>query len=308
MHKKIALAIFIYLVSLAIHAQDESKFSGSLLWKISGKDITKPSYILGSHHLANISFLDDIKGYKEAFDEANNVVGELDLRDKAALQAMIQQSIMIGEDEKKYKDLLTEEEYTELAKNLQIHLGVPIEAIETMKPTLITTMLALKLYTEVDPAYNPMAHKSIDEYVQETGVQAGKNIAGLETAQDQIDALYMDPIADQLNDLICTFKEMNLAKEAIVKLNELYANYDLNGMYDLSFDTEKGLEGQSSCPMSKEKKHLILDKRNNNWLEKLPTLFKADSNMIVVGALHLAGKEGLLSQLEKMGYTVEAVK
>ena len=65
---------------------------------------------------------------------------------------------------------------------------------------------------------------------------------------------------------------------------------------------------QSACPMSEEKKEKMLDDRNQAWLKKIPGLLKTNSNLIVVGAGHLPGKEGLLYQLAKMGYLVEPVK
>jgi uncharacterized protein YbaP (TraB family) len=50
---------------------------------------------------------------------------------------------------------------------------------------------------------------------------------------------------------------------------------------------------------------LIL-KRNNNWLPKIRSLLKENKNcMVIVGAAHLVGEDGLLEILRKEGYTVE---
>ena len=50
----------------------------------------------------------------------------------------------------------------------------------------------------------------------------------------------------------------------------------------------------------------LIKKRNDNWMQTLPALFKKQSNFVAVGALHLAGPDGLVEQLKKMGYTVTA--
>ena len=50
----------------------------------------------------------------------------------------------------------------------------------------------------------------------------------------------------------------------------------------------------------------MIKKRNDNWMQTLPALFKKQSNFVAVGALHLAGSDGLVEQLKRMGYTVTA--
>ena len=42
--------------------------NAQLLWKISGNGLEKPSYILGTHHLAPLSIKDSIAGLPEAVD------------------------------------------------------------------------------------------------------------------------------------------------------------------------------------------------------------------------------------------------
>lgn len=289
--------------SLSAWAQS-TRYTGALLWKVTGKDITKPSYILGTHHLTDISFLDRIEGFTKSFESCNTIVGELDLRNKTELTQTVQQSVVISKNEKGYRELLSEEDFNKLNSDLIKHLGMPLEPFINVKPTLLSTLLAAKMYSSVNPNYNPQSHTAIDEYVQVLAKQQGKTVKGLETAEDQIKALFSDPIEEQLEELICTLNEAQSALESIKQMEQLYENKDLNGLYKLAFDDDNS----SVCPMRGEKKHTILDNRNEQWLKKLPQLLKDDSNFIAVGALHLAGKEGLLYQLAEMGYTIEAVK
>jgi uncharacterized protein len=51
----------------------------------------------------------------------------------------------------------------------------------------------------------------------------------------------------------------------------------------------------------------LLDKRNNKWMEVLPKAMKKGPQFVAVGALHLAGKAGLIQQLRDQGYTVEPI-
>ena len=49
---------------------------------------------------------------------------------------------------------------------------------------------------------------------------------------------------------------------------------------------------------------LLVD-RNNNWLPQIEAMFDSkDTEFVLVGALHLVGKDGLLQRLEAAGYKV----
>ncbi|GAB6008029.1 TraB/GumN family protein [Dysgonomonas reticulitermitis] len=64
----------------------------------------------------------------------------------------------------------------------------------------------------------------------------------------------------------------------------------------------------SKSGASQKAQNAINKDRNDKWLLKLPQIMKEKSNLIAVGALHLAGEEGLLYQLAKMGYKIQAVE
>jgi uncharacterized protein YbaP (TraB family) len=53
---------------------------------------------------------------------------------------------------------------------------------------------------------------------------------------------------------------------------------------------------------------LLLDDRNKNWIMQLPGIMKEQPAFIAVGALHLAGENGLVALLRKQGYIVTPVK
>jgi len=53
---------------------------------------------------------------------------------------------------------------------------------------------------------------------------------------------------------------------------------------------------------------LVVD-RNKKWLPQLEQMFKTQEvEMVLVGALHLSGSDGLLAQLKKSGYQVKPYK
>ena len=52
----------------------------------------------------------------------------------------------------------------------------------------------------------------------------------------------------------------------------------------------------------------FLKNRNDKWMKFLPDLLGKEPQFISVGALHLAGPDGLVAQLKQLGYTVTPVK
>ena len=53
---------------------------------------------------------------------------------------------------------------------------------------------------------------------------------------------------------------------------------------------------------------VVLDNRNNKWIAKLAPVLNQGNAFIAVGALHLPGKEGLISLLSAEGYKLTPVK
>ena len=63
----------------------------------------------------------------------------------------------------------------------------------------------------------------------------------------------------------------------------------------------------SIAKMTDEEYAKLVDNRNADWITKLPSYFKETSCFVAVGAMHLGGKNGLVKQLQKMGYKVTSI-
>ena len=70
MKRVLVIIAFVLLAAQSANAQ--------LLWKISGRGIDKPSYILGTHHAVPFTYCDSIPGLMEAFDQVDYVIGEFE--------------------------------------------------------------------------------------------------------------------------------------------------------------------------------------------------------------------------------------
>jgi len=100
MKKKFMICLsLLFLIVITISAQKPADFTGALLWKVSGKDLTKPSYIFGTYHYMGSELMEHVSGLKEALEMTEQIIGELKLEDKSALQIKIMQAAMLSEEE-----------------------------------------------------------------------------------------------------------------------------------------------------------------------------------------------------------------
>ena len=63
--------VFMLLLCITLGAQAQ------LLWKVSGNGLDRPSYVIGTHHLAPLSVKDSIANLQQAIDQTEQVYGEI---------------------------------------------------------------------------------------------------------------------------------------------------------------------------------------------------------------------------------------
>lgn len=302
--KKIYFLLFFLTIGVALFAQDASHFTGSLLWKVSGKDLKEPSYIMGTYHLFTESLVDEVTGLREAINVTKQVVGELDMQDMASAQMkMMQLSVLPAEES--YKQLLSPGDYEKLDAGLKKIMGTGLDQLGALKPGMLLPMLTMILHKQVYPDYDPASFEGIDAYLQRMAREANKPVLGLETIDDQIHLMLdSQPQKWQMESLLCSIEHIEDAVEALKTMVDDYREGNLYKIYADQYHNENGY----CLSFTLDFKEAMLGDRNNKWMEKLPAIMKDKSSLIVVGALHLAGEEGLLYQLNKKGYKVEAVK
>jgi uncharacterized protein YbaP (TraB family) len=285
---KKALIIFAFLTgAFSSNAQ--------LLWKVSGNGLQKPSYLFGTHHIADQTICDGIKGFNDAYNSVEHLYGEVDT-DKmngigTQLKAMSRMKLPDGQT---LSSLYTEEQLKVIDEFVTAVMGVGVKSFDNFKPVMLSSSLqvfiAMKLYPEYDAA------KAIDSHMQTKAKKDKKVVKGLETIDFQLDLLYNEPIEKQAADLLEMAEKSKESEESIIKLTELYRQQDLKGLWDLMLeDTEP------------EEMEDLLFKRNRNWVAQMKEIMPSASAMFVVGAGHLPGEHGVIRLLENEGYKLEPV-
>lgn len=286
------ILLLIALLGAVINSQAQ------LFYRVSGNGLEKPSYIFGTHHLAPLSVLDSIPSVMKSLDEVSQVVGEIDMLTIDQMQmAMKMQPFMMAPADSTLQAVLGEEKYQKAQTLFQEQVGMPLSMFNTMRPMVATTLLNMAAIKKDLPESN--LAEQLDMAMQKRGAERGLAIRGLETVEEQAAILYDTlPIRIQAETLMENLENSEKTIESARKLNRCYLDGDLEGLYRLSQD---GSEDSAFMDA-------LLVKRNNNWLSQLPGMMSERPTLLVVGALHLSGPDGLVVRLRSAGYTVEGIE
>ena len=300
--KKIFLSLFLAFASIVV-------CNAQLLYKITHKNLDKPSYIVGTYHLAPASFVDSIPGARAALEAVEVVCGEVVMSEMESKEneKKVKEAMMLP-DGKSLADVLTADEMQRLNDYMTKIMGMNLEnpilksQMGKMTPMAISTQLQLVQYMKNTPKFNPL--KLIDGYFQKTAKKAGKRVAGLETVEFQINTLYMGTsIERQKEQLFCMVDNSEYYALQMKELSAAYFAQDIQALWDL---TEEKLG--NSCDSTPEEDMALIFGRNAAWVEQIPAMINESSTLFVVGAAHLPGEQGVLELLKAKGYTIEAVK
>lgn len=282
---------FIYvLVTITIgfiaNAQDLEK---SLLWKISGNGIEKPSYLFGTIHATCEVNFDEAT--LKALDETKQMYLEIDL-DDPNLQALMMKG-MYMKDNKTISSFLNEEDNKIVDAFLKENTGMSIKLVDRFVPFIISSMLIPKIIE------CPM--QSIEMELVNISKEQKEEIFGLESISDQMKVFNTIPYDVQIDELVKTAKS-NLVKdkEEYKKMLAVYEDKDIESLLKMMDVSENKI--------SSDFDDILLNDRNANWIPIIEKIAKEQPTFIGVGAGHLAGEKGVIKLLRKKGYKVEAVK
>lgn len=289
---RIATILFLWIgLGSWTYAQSEK----GILWKISGKDLKEPSYLLGTYHLLNDSYLKEVPFAFESYRKAKGVVVEAVI-DSSKLQSIAMMALMPG---KKISELISSEDGKLVSAELENTMGFNLAAVDQLKPSsvivLITLMYSQKQNKEI---LNKYPGQPMDVYLATTAKKDMKSVTALETIEQQMDWLHNHfPLEEQARQLVLFVKRKENGETLQAELLKIYMEHDLNKLYRLADSQPKDM-GDSD---------FLLKDRNEKWVQVIPELMRKESQFIAVGALHLPGPDGVISLLQKQGYTVKPV-
>lgn len=268
-----------------------------LLWKISGRGIEKPSYILGTHHAVPFTYCDSIPGLMEAFEEVDYVIGEFDMvkmGEMTPVQMQNMQKMMMMPADTALLSLFSVEEKELLDKYLKETVGAELQMFSAMKPMTIMVTVQNRILMDIIPDIASMT--GMDKYMQTLAASKGKSVGGLETMEYQMSLLYGNSLEEQADALLEMARGGN-SKELMTELTAVYKSQDLDALLDVFKEQMTGYEYDA-----------LVSVRNQNWKKQIVELLPAQSSLFVVGSGHLPGEKGMITLLKQAGYNVEPIQ
>lgn len=265
----------------------------SLLWKIEGNGMEKPSYLFGTIHMLckdDAVLSDNMKRVIAACDE---VYLEIDMDNLFEMMGAMKKLKMTGDTT--LKDLLNDADY-EKVKSYFTNKGsmLPFSVLETYKPILASSTLSQNAM----PCEGATA---MEQVIMLEAKDHKKEIKGLETMAQQAGMLDSIPYRYQASELV-KYIDSSIAgagdDKMLTEMLEAYRNQDLAKLEEMMIDTDAGLSSFTD---------ILLYNRNAKWVEKLKILMPEKKLLIAVGAGHLPGEKGVINLLKRAGYTVTAV-
>lgn len=284
-----------------------STAQNALLYEVTHPKTGAKSYLFGTMHVqdeAAFAFNDSVYW---AIDQCKKTAYELNL-DQAEIQNSFSKEKMEELIDSAFVDRLT----TYLADDF----------VPTLMKKMPADKFAEKLTNELLPAYFDLMKQAtkgekrsffVDQYLQAYSEQQGKEIIGIETFQEQILAILGDMNEYQFDDKKMSKRIVNYMANNELKLNLVqlisgteemvsrYSNADLAGLCDYMTNEEKG--GKMT---TKIYERLLIDRNEIMFARTMEDVAKGGI-FIAVGAGHLCGSNGLITQYEKEGYTIRPI-
>jgi uncharacterized protein YbaP (TraB family) len=271
---------------------DYVKSSGkSTLWRIKGEK--NEVYLLGSIHLLKKEHYPLKPAVMEALEKSQVVVFEVD---PALLQSTEAQKLILSSAALPAGQTLQGSVSKESFEKLKLefgNLGLHVGAVNGFKPWFAAiTLVALKMQRM---GYDP--EQGVEMYLHRKAKEQGKEIASLETLEFQVglfnklDEKHSDAV------LMQTLDDLAVMEEEINKIVECWKSGNEEGLAKLL------LKSFSEYP---EVQKMIVDDRNVNWVTSIEKYLTSEKNyMIVGGAFHFPGKNGVLSLLKAHNHRLE---
>jgi uncharacterized protein len=280
------------LVSSTLRAQEAKAPATShhTLWKVQGKQATV--YLLGSVHALQDKDYPLPSVIETAFTNSRVVAFETDIGElespKIAMKMLSKSQLPEGQT---LQDVLSPDVYKTFMKHVE-ESGTPAVMVERMKPAMAA--ITLEVFEMIKMGLNPQ--NGVDKHFYPLAQSAGKQIIPLETVDYQLELV--TGFSKEEGELLMksALKEIDNVKKEFGELVKAWREGDGDKLQKLMN------EAMADAPVIYKR---LLTDRNHNWIPKIEELIRGDKNAIViVGAGHLVGKEGVVELLKKDGLKV----
>lgn len=267
-----------------------------LLWKVSGAQGSE-LYLLGSFHLLKADDYPLSSDVDRAFTAAQRLLFELSPEEMNSPQLATQMmQAAMRRDGRQLKDDLDAATWQRLERWGTAN-NMPVDRLAGLKPWFVGLTISIAQMTQqgLDPK------SGLDRHLMDRAAQADKPAMGLESAASQITMLDSMSIDEQRQLLREALEQVDKGDEQSRQLHDAWRRGD-----DVMLWRDMAAQMKREYPGLYQR---INVDRNNAWLPSLQQWLQPGrgNTLVVVGALHLLGSDGVVEKLRAQGYKVERI-
>ena len=269
-----------------------SLLAESSVWRISKG--SQSFYIGGTCHALRSSDYPLPPEFELAYSLSDTLVFEIDpsvTNDPSFTFQLLKTSSY--QDKRSLKTVLSKKNFSALTKKCEQN-GFSIKVLNKTKPGMVVMMLMVKELAKFNAT-----EEGVDLHFHRRALNDNKNILALETAEFQIDLV--SSMGDGMENKIIALglQDIENLQNNFNALVNTWRKGDLEAI-DQYFT-------KNIRKYSKLHEKLIIN-RNKNWVNGFEAFLDTpDVEFVLVGVAHMAGEEGLISLLQKKGYTIEQI-
>lgn len=288
---KIILFVFFTLLMFFdvqnVDAQKEKKLKNSLLWRISGNGLEKPSYLFGTVHVLDSAnyFLDETT--VEQLQKSARVVFENDLDEPGYQQQTLKLAMMENDSLTHY---LTDGEFTKLEDFFKNEFNFPLAAVKTMKPFYVASVIGALSFPKNSKSYEAELLKLAKKY--------NKEVLGITNPEIENEIISQIPMSIQVNQIWEAVEEYKEGYPLKEKIMNAYKKSDITQIYSLMKEDNE---------VENVVYEFMFPRRHEIWVPNMIELMEEFSCFFAIGVGHLPGEKGIIELLRKNGFKVKPV-
>jgi uncharacterized protein len=276
-------------------AGDEDGPPKHFLWKVTGpKGVV---YLLGTIHAGKADLYPLPPIIEDSFKKADTLVEEIDSSEPS--EAARLQRGFTEEGGYPNGDTITNHLSEVTRSHLAAYMkkgGLPEPAVAHMRPWLVSVLVVQLELKRM--GFDPS--RGLDQHFLEEARQSHKSIGALEDAASQLKLL--SSLSEEFQDrlLLSSLVDMEKLPDILDLLTRAWQSGDAAGMQEVI------TSGVRDYPQLKPLMTKLFDDRNTAMTAKIERFLQTPkSYFVAVGAGHLVGDKGILSQLRRKNFRVQ---
>ena len=273
-----------------ILALSNDLFAASTVYEVSkGKN---KIFLAGTVHLLRSQDFPPPDEFDAAYKQSQKIYFETDIQ-KSKMPEFSQRfaQAMMLPNNATLKDVLDADTWAAL-QVFSVKSQYPLSQTMMFNPAMVSILITINETKKLGVG------DGIDAYYDQIARTDNKILGELESSDDVIGYMKSFSAEDPNKIITSTISDAEHIGDDLEKMIAAWKAGDLN-----TLDKDLGEKMREETPGAYQS--LVID-RNQKWFPKIEAMFKTpEVEMVLVGSLHLSGKDGLLAQLKASGYKVK---